>query len=64
MEETTFRSDVTFAEVVNSVHDRRSTRSGDTVVVGFSNTANRSDWGIGFEEVVLGEICFEQGGRE
>lgn len=55
IEQATFRSNVDFPQVVYSVDDRGTSRSRNSVVVGFADSSDRGD--VGLDEVVLSEVC-------
>ena len=55
VEKTTLSSDVDVSKVLDSVDDGGSNGSSYTVVVRLPDSSNGGD--VGFEEVVLSEVC-------
>jgi predicted porin len=55
VEQTARSANVGLAQVFGTVDNGRSDGAGDTVVVGFADSAEGGD--VGFEQVVLGQVC-------
>jgi hypothetical protein len=57
VEQTTLGSYITFSDILDPVHDSGTDSSCYSVVVGLANSTDSGNWRVGFEEVVLGEVC-------